>query len=62
MGENQRIGLHGMFLVKNNHIDRVGSVTAAVERLPATNMQQKKHGRGPDARDVIAHSLLRRPG
>ena len=29
-GENHRIGLHDMFLVKNNHIDRAGSITAAV--------------------------------
>ncbi|HEX6159424.1 MAG TPA: carboxylating nicotinate-nucleotide diphosphorylase, partial [Thermoanaerobaculia bacterium] len=32
-GENHRIGLHDMFLVKNNHIDRAGSMTAAIERI-----------------------------
>lgn len=32
-GENHRIGLHDMFLVKNNHIDRAGSIAAAVERI-----------------------------
>ena len=32
-GENHRIGLHDMFLVKNNHIDRAGSITAAVARI-----------------------------
>jgi nicotinate-nucleotide pyrophosphorylase (carboxylating) len=37
-GENHRIGLHDMFLVKNNHIDRAGSMTAAVERIRARNM------------------------
>ena len=40
-GENHRIGLHDMFLVKNNHIDRAGSITAAVERIRARNMPQK---------------------
>jgi nicotinate-nucleotide pyrophosphorylase (carboxylating) len=40
-GENHRIGLHDMFLVKNNHIDRAGSIRAAVERIRARNMPQK---------------------
>ncbi|HYC93086.1 MAG TPA: carboxylating nicotinate-nucleotide diphosphorylase [Thermoanaerobaculia bacterium] len=40
-GENHRIGLHDMFLIKNNHIDRAGSITAAVERIRARNMPQK---------------------
>jgi nicotinate-nucleotide pyrophosphorylase (carboxylating) len=40
-GENHRIGLHDMFLVKNNHIDRAGSITAAVERIRARKMPQK---------------------
>jgi nicotinate-nucleotide pyrophosphorylase (carboxylating) len=40
-GENHRIGLHDMFLVKNNHIDRAGSITAAVQRIRARNMPQK---------------------
>src|SRR5688572_17904671 len=39
-GENHRIGLHDMFLVKNNHIDRAGSITAAVERIRARKMAQ----------------------
>lgn len=39
-GENHRIGLHDMFLVKNNHIDRAGSITAAAERIRARNMPQ----------------------
>lgn len=39
-GENHRIGLHDMFLVKNNHIDRAGSITAAVERIRAKGMPQ----------------------
>jgi len=30
-----------MFLVKNNHIDRAGSITAAVERIRARRMPQK---------------------
>lgn len=40
-GENHRIGLFDMFLVKNNHIDRAGSITAAVERIRARGMPQK---------------------
>lgn len=40
-GENHRIGLHDMFLVKNNHIDRAGSITAAVERIREREMPQK---------------------
>jgi nicotinate-nucleotide pyrophosphorylase (carboxylating) len=39
-GENHRIGLHDMFLVKNNHIDRAGSITAAIERIRATGKTQ----------------------
>jgi nicotinate-nucleotide pyrophosphorylase (carboxylating) len=32
-GENHRIGLFDMFLVKNNHIDRAGSIARAVELI-----------------------------
>jgi nicotinate-nucleotide pyrophosphorylase (carboxylating) len=39
-GENHRIGLHDMFLVKNNHIDRAGSITAAVGGIRARKMPQ----------------------
>lgn len=40
-GQNHRIGLHDMFLVKNNHIDRAGSITAAVQRIRARDMPQQ---------------------
>lgn len=40
-GHNHRLGLHDMFLVKNNHIDRAGSIGAAVERIRARRMEQK---------------------
>ena len=40
-GENHRAGLHDMFLVKNNHVDRAGSLTAAVEKIRARQMPQK---------------------
>jgi nicotinate-nucleotide pyrophosphorylase (carboxylating) len=40
-GTNHRFGLHDMFLVKNNHVDRAGSIRAAVERIRARNMPQK---------------------
>lgn len=39
-GENHRIGLFDMFLVKNNHVDRAGSLTAAVQRIRATGQPQ----------------------
>jgi len=32
-GENHRIGLYDMFLIKNNHVDRASSIRAAVERI-----------------------------
>src|SRR5438270_613349 len=40
-GENHRIGLFDMFLVKNNHVDRAGSITNAVERIRRRGMPQK---------------------
>jgi len=40
-GENYRLGLYDMFLIKNNHIDRAGSITAAVERIRSRKMTQK---------------------
>ena len=39
-GANHRIGLHDMFLIKNNHIDRAGSITAAVQRIRAKRATQ----------------------
>ncbi len=39
-GENHRFGLFDMFLVKNNHVDKAGSITAAVERIRARKMAQ----------------------
>jgi nicotinate-nucleotide pyrophosphorylase (carboxylating) len=35
-GENHRIGLFDMILIKDNHIDFAGSITSAVERARAT--------------------------
>ncbi|HXH90283.1 MAG TPA: carboxylating nicotinate-nucleotide diphosphorylase [Thermoanaerobaculia bacterium] len=40
-GENYRMGLYDMFLIKNNHVDRAGSITAAVERIRSRSMPQK---------------------
>ncbi len=40
-GENHRLGLYDMFLIKNNHIDRAGSITRAVERIRGRAMPQK---------------------
>ncbi|HSP32849.1 MAG TPA: carboxylating nicotinate-nucleotide diphosphorylase [Thermoanaerobaculia bacterium] len=40
-GENHRMGLFDMFLVKNNHIDRAGSIRAVVKRIRATDAKQR---------------------
>lgn len=40
-GQNHRVGLFDMFLVKNNHIDRAGSIRAAVGRIRVQGMSQK---------------------
>jgi nicotinate-nucleotide pyrophosphorylase (carboxylating) len=40
-GHNHRIGLYDMFLIKNNHVDRAGSVSAAVDRIRSKRMAQK---------------------
>jgi nicotinate-nucleotide pyrophosphorylase (carboxylating) len=40
-GQNHRIGLHDMFLIKNNHVDRAGSVRAAIERVRSSGGPQK---------------------
>ena len=40
-GENHRFGLYDMFLIKNNHIDRAGSIKAAVERVRSRRMPQQ---------------------
>jgi nicotinate-nucleotide pyrophosphorylase (carboxylating) len=40
-GENHRLGLYDMFLVKNNHVDRAGSIREAVERIRSRRMPQK---------------------
>jgi nicotinate-nucleotide pyrophosphorylase (carboxylating) len=40
-GENHRVGLFDMFLIKNNHVDRAGSIAAAVERIRSKGMPQR---------------------
>jgi nicotinate-nucleotide pyrophosphorylase (carboxylating) len=39
-GVNHRLGLFDMFLVKNNHVDRAGGITAAVERIRASGVDR----------------------
>jgi nicotinate-nucleotide pyrophosphorylase (carboxylating) len=39
-GSNHRIGLYDMFLIKNNHIDRAGSISAAIEKVRATGRKE----------------------
>jgi nicotinate-nucleotide pyrophosphorylase (carboxylating) len=40
-GQPHRYALNDMFLVKNNHVDRAGSINAAVDRIRARGMSQK---------------------
>jgi len=40
-GENHRIGLYDMFLIKNNHVDRAASISSAIERIRARKMPQR---------------------
>lgn len=51
-GENHRIGLYDMFLIKNNHVDRAGSITAAVERIRAHRKPQQIMVEVRDAREL----------
>ena len=51
-GRNHRIGLFDMFLVKNNHIDRAGSIRAAVERIRAAGKSHKIMVEVRDAREL----------
>jgi nicotinate-nucleotide pyrophosphorylase (carboxylating) len=37
-GQNHRMSLHDMVMVKDNHIDAAGSITAAVERARAAHL------------------------
>lgn len=39
-GANHRIGLFDMFLIKNNHVDRAGSITAAIEKVRASGRSE----------------------
>src|SRR5207247_10882981 len=48
-GENQRMGLYEMILIKDNHIDFAGSITEAVSRA-------RKHRKGLEI-EVEARSL-----
>jgi nicotinate-nucleotide pyrophosphorylase (carboxylating) len=40
-GENHRFGLNDMYLIKNNHIDRAGSIKAAIERVRSRKSSEK---------------------
>ncbi|MCB0061818.1 MAG: carboxylating nicotinate-nucleotide diphosphorylase [Caldilineaceae bacterium] len=41
-GQNHRIGLFDMVLIKENHVAAAGGITAAVERVRAQDTQQRK--------------------
>ena len=59
-GENHRIGLYDMFLIKNNHVDRAGSITAAVARIRDRKAMQKIMVEVRDA-DELEEALGARP-
>ena len=59
-GENHRIGLCDMFLIKNNHVDRAGSITAAVDRIRQTRATQKIMVEVRDAQE-LEEALATRP-
>ena len=54
-----------MFLIKNNHVDRAGSITAAVERIRAKKMPQlvmvevRNRGHEDHAFRIYGHGLDR---
>jgi nicotinate-nucleotide pyrophosphorylase (carboxylating) len=48
-GENHRMGLFDMVLIKDNHIDFAGSIAAAVERVRAATTPGRLPARGPRA-------------
>ena len=52
-GANHRHGLHDMFLIKNNHVDRAGSIRAAVEGIRAKRMSQKIMIEVRDQRELV---------
>ncbi|HXI14030.1 MAG TPA: carboxylating nicotinate-nucleotide diphosphorylase [Thermoanaerobaculia bacterium] len=59
-GRNHRYALHDMFLVKNNHIDRAGSITAALERIRATGAAQRVMIEVRDL-DELSEAIATRP-
>jgi nicotinate-nucleotide pyrophosphorylase (carboxylating) len=51
-GENHRFGLYDMILIKDNHIDFAGSITAAVSRARASNASVPIEVEARDLADV----------
>jgi nicotinate-nucleotide pyrophosphorylase (carboxylating) len=39
-GNNHRLGLHDMFLVKDNHVDRAGGITEAIGRIRDSGIER----------------------
>ena len=61
-GQNHRTGLFDMVLIKDNHIDFAGSITAAVERVRAsgTNLEIEVETRSLDnVREALALGVQR---
>lgn len=51
-GTNHRMGLHDMFLVKNNHIDRAGSIAAAAAAIRSSGRTEPIMIEVRDAREL----------
>ncbi len=61
-GQNHRIGLYDMILIKDNHIDSAGSITKAVElaRAASTGLEIEVEARTlEDVREVLANGVER---
>jgi nicotinate-nucleotide pyrophosphorylase (carboxylating) len=58
-GTNHRIGLFDMFLIKNNHVDRAGSITAAVERVRASGRKEPVMVEVRNLKELDEAALLR---
>lgn len=59
-GENHRIGLYDMFLIKNNHIDRAGSIREAVAKVRASGRSEKIMVEVRDF-DELAQAIAEKP-
>ncbi len=60
-GENHRIGLFDMVLIKNNHITAVGSITAAIDRVRECDDRHRPIEVEVRTLDELREALARQP-